>query len=700
MRRIALIAVASLLAAAPSAAADATATATATPAKPGQPSTLHFDINGLAAPISGRLPKTLQLTAPRGVRVNLKAIAKRCSNESAKLNECPAASLIGKGQAGRRSHPAGQGLPSGQYPADGVSALEQQHPCRGAGARVAGGSRDAEHPRWPGRPFRSAAGGAALRRRLLHAQPDHHEPRRHAGAQEGQAQNEADDDPEPVDVQWKLALVRRADVPRRHPHAADPHSDRVLQVSRIVRLARRVMLPTGLTILGVVTASPAAAAPRACPLSSISGAQVGGVNGDPGTTYSVLGGSYAKVPGIAYKLTGQFPHATALTLLAIDDYTFIPGSPGVPPSAAPPAAYTLADFQIRPDSGSVNPFRPGNAINAPHRKYTIWVWPDSIAVPAGLRNVLLYPTTPAAPFDFQARWSVVLRQYLTQPGYSARRSLPTVNAVRTSRPNVDIPCPASITPRAEQSALAWSGLANAARFYLPALLRPTVPVNPAAPPDSRSVYFTRAPSQFVGVPDGLPVNGANDALNATLDLSKVTVVTIHKTPTFFNNQHLRRKAVMRNYQVRYMSVVAGAATSVGTNALPDTSAIFTRHRSWVTVMLPSAPRLTAEQEQEVRAKAAALRYNVLQDPPPRLSRATLSTIVIRQKIVNGNFCCAVTKVPSWTDPSNPATAKNDYRDWLHQNSPAFFANYASNPRNMGAYWIGGVQESFSEFMAG
>jgi hypothetical protein len=447
----------------------------------------------------------------------------------------------------------------------------------------------------------------------------------------------------------------------------------------------------------MVVASPALAAPRACPLSFIGGSQVGGVYGDPASTYSDLGGSYAKVPGIAYKLTAQFPHATAMTLVAVDDYTFIPGSPGVPPVLAPPAAYTRADYQIRPDRGSVNPFRPGNPINAPHRRYTLWVWPDSVAVPPGLRNVLLYPTTPVAPFDFQARWSVVLRQYLTEPGYSAQRSLPTVHAVRTSRPNVEIPCPAGITPRAEQSALAWSGLANAARFYVPVLLHSTGPVNPD---DSRSVYFVRAPSQFVGVPDGFPVNGANDALNATLDLSKVTVVTIHKTPTFYDNQHLGRKAVMGNYQMRYMSVAAGAATSVGTSALPATSAIFTRHRSWVTVLLPSRPRLTAAQEQAVRAKAAALRYNVLQDPPPSPARATSTTLVIRQKIVSGKFCCAITRVPSWTDPNNPATAHNDYRLWPQQVSPAFFAAFASNPRNMGPYWIDGVQESFSEFMAG
>ncbi len=103
MRRFALIAAASLLAAAPSVAADAaevapSAAATATPTKAGQPSTLRFDINGLAAPISGRLPKALQLNAPPGVRVNLQAVSKRCSEESAKLNECPAGSQFGKGK--------------------------------------------------------------------------------------------------------------------------------------------------------------------------------------------------------------------------------------------------------------------------------------------------------------------------------------------------------------------------------------------------------------------------------------------------------------------------------------------------------------------------------------------------------------------------------------------------------------------------
>jgi hypothetical protein len=95
MRRIVLITIAGLLGTAAPAAAQAVATAT--PNRAGQPSTLHFDLDGLAPPIGGRIPLALQLSAPSGFRMNPKAVAKRCSQESAKLNECPKASRFGKG---------------------------------------------------------------------------------------------------------------------------------------------------------------------------------------------------------------------------------------------------------------------------------------------------------------------------------------------------------------------------------------------------------------------------------------------------------------------------------------------------------------------------------------------------------------------------------------------------------------------------
>ena len=46
--------------------------------------------------LDGRLPTALELTAP-GFETNLKALAKRCREQAAKLNECPRKSRMGKG---------------------------------------------------------------------------------------------------------------------------------------------------------------------------------------------------------------------------------------------------------------------------------------------------------------------------------------------------------------------------------------------------------------------------------------------------------------------------------------------------------------------------------------------------------------------------------------------------------------------------
>ncbi len=94
MRRIILLTIAALLVTAAPAAAQATSSAT--PSQARKPSTLHFDVNGLAPQIGGRLPSALRLTAP-GFKANLKALSRRCSRRAAKLNECPRGSLMGRG---------------------------------------------------------------------------------------------------------------------------------------------------------------------------------------------------------------------------------------------------------------------------------------------------------------------------------------------------------------------------------------------------------------------------------------------------------------------------------------------------------------------------------------------------------------------------------------------------------------------------
>jgi len=95
MRRIVMLTIAGLMATA--APAGGQTTSAATPNGAGKASTLHFEVDGLAPPINGRLPSAMDLAAASGFKLNLKAVARRCSEQSAKLNECPRRSLIGKG---------------------------------------------------------------------------------------------------------------------------------------------------------------------------------------------------------------------------------------------------------------------------------------------------------------------------------------------------------------------------------------------------------------------------------------------------------------------------------------------------------------------------------------------------------------------------------------------------------------------------
>jgi hypothetical protein len=95
MRKIVLIVIVGLLGA--SASASAQTTGSATPKGAGRPSVLHFNIDGAAAPIGGRLPRAMEVQAPAGFQVTPQAVAQRCTQESAKLNECPAGSRLGRG---------------------------------------------------------------------------------------------------------------------------------------------------------------------------------------------------------------------------------------------------------------------------------------------------------------------------------------------------------------------------------------------------------------------------------------------------------------------------------------------------------------------------------------------------------------------------------------------------------------------------
>jgi hypothetical protein len=79
------------------ASASADSTASATPAVAGgKATTVDWTVDGLAPPVSGRIPRSLEVAAP-GFMLDRRAVAKRCRELKAKLDECPRKSKIGTG---------------------------------------------------------------------------------------------------------------------------------------------------------------------------------------------------------------------------------------------------------------------------------------------------------------------------------------------------------------------------------------------------------------------------------------------------------------------------------------------------------------------------------------------------------------------------------------------------------------------------
>ena len=398
---------------------------------------------------------------------------------------------------------------------------------------------------------------------------------------------------------------------------------------------------------------------------------------------NLIKGNYARrnQVGVAYKMTGEFAHSATQVFTTYNNMNNI-----VSPD------YTIADKDIIPDPVSVNPFVPGNRVMAQPRHYTVWMWPDSIAVPEGLQNVVLYPTSPEDAGD-TPRWNVALRNYHMQPGFTAIAARPTITAVsaKTLRP---VRC---------NLVRAGAVASQIASFFIHA--QKYGPIEPSPEPSTgNKIYFTRFPAaMFVGLdgyPGVLPYGCAN-YLSATVPLDQISVTTMHSVPTFFNNDLVTRRTVMQDYPIRYQSITQAYFTLNGplyrSLWVNTNDAKYTANGEWVTVWLPSEPRLPAAQERAVRAMAAARDYNVIQLAPKALGpvgrQMPDGQIVLRQKGISPNFGYSNRNTPCFSET-------NDYRTWSSQTSPEFFEEYASSPANNGPYYLDGYKTTFADFMGG
>jgi hypothetical protein len=402
--------------------------------------------------------------------------------------------------------------------------------------------------------------------------------------------------------------------------------------------------------------------------------------GDPAASYPIVWGNYNRPgqSGVAYKVTGQFAHSTTMVFTSYNDLMEIP-SP----------AYTINDSKIIPDPGSVNPFVPGTRVMGKPRNYTAWFWPDSVPVPAGLKNVVLYATKPAIAGATAARWSLTMRLYHMQPGYRAVAALPTITAVSAADPSKPVRCP--LTVRGTYKSQLRGIFAHLKKFgrLVPA----------PEPTTGNRVYFTRYPGEYSIGADGVSSNGCINYFVGEVPVNQISVITEHLVAPYFNNNLVTPLTIMKDWPIRYQSLSVGYFTLnvklYATTSLNTDNAVYQPDGSWVTIFLPSQPRLTAEQIRLVRAAARALHYNVIQIPPPATGLGKLipeGLLYLRQKAISPSFPYSNLNVPCYAQHHN-------YKNYTHQTSPAFFAKYASNPGNNGPYYIDGVKLTFPQFMA-
>ena len=215
----------------------------------------------------------------------------------------------------------------------------------------------------------------------------------------------------------------------------------------------------------------------------------------------------------------------------------------------------INDTKIIPDPGSVNPFVPGTRVEGKPRNYTVYLWPDSIPAPAGLKNVVLYPTEPENAGEI-ARWSAGMRMYHMQPGHSALAEQPKTTAVSAANPSQAVRCP--LTPAGAIASQVLGFFAHKAVYG---------PI--AAPPEpttGNKIYFTRIPAAFFvgldGYPGALPFGCANYEV-ATVPLNRISVTTMHAVPEFFNNDLVTPASVMKDYPIRYQSITDSYSPPMG-----------------------------------------------------------------------------------------------------------------------------------------
>lgn len=357
---------------------------------------------------------------------------------------------------------------------------------------------------------------------------------------------------------------------------------------------------------------------------------------------------------IALNIEGQFPYAAFLSFTTYD-------AKGLLFSA-------LLDKNIAADAGSVNPFQPGQLVNAPNRSYRIQVVPSGQK--ANLPNAVYMPPIPSGSTD--ATMVLVLRVYLPEPDRDRTGGvpLPVIKAVKASDLSTPVQCPTLAGPTDFGSFGGFS---------------------PAPAPRLGRIRFYRPPVSMVPFADGsqqLKPGDCTTYLMATLEADKIAVIRFKKIPTFFDNSSTKSSTIFNVTQVRYLSLGSYGASLIpppgrsisGNIAGPDIQK--TTDGGVTFVVVPDS--LPLDIQSQIGLMALRKGFNVL--PMAKLGPKVPPFLIYRNKVADSGYAGDISGVPCFNDPKKPFDQATE--------------NFAASTSNMGAYAPLGVECSVSEFLGG
>jgi hypothetical protein len=355
---------------------------------------------------------------------------------------------------------------------------------------------------------------------------------------------------------------------------------------------------------------------------------------------------------VGYRLRSEFPYAAFLSFAVYQDTLVYDAR---------------LDYNIEQDSGSINPFIPGELVNADNRSYTVTVLPEGTVPDSSMPNAIFMPR----PADISSPVLVVLVQriYLAEPKVKDRFG--GVEAPTIEPFEVSTLAPASC-PSGDYSAVVNQFGSFSGNFSQSPL------------PRNGKIEFYRPPVSMVPFADGDHATTAQDCtgyLMATVYPTELAVVRLPAIPTFFDNTHTKKKTVFEMTDVRYLSFGSYGASPLRASdnenvagpdlkTLPDGSTAF--------VVIPG--RLPRSLKAQVTGKANQLGYNVM--PLADEGLKLYPFLIYRNKVAAPGFVGDIHNVACYQGPDFSQAPSTD----------------AASPANMQQYAPYGVECSVLDFL--